>query len=164
MKTVLKHGQCSLYQSTLGQRSMISFVVVSSDLRLTSVKNSGEERDWAFKWSHSGGWVEVGMSDEAPCQGDLHHTPGVPFRVSPWRLGITYVIDLACVDHLVIYYLIESQVWTHLLLKSRLHKVSWAFVRFYLYYPWWETNRKTIWNFWTRLIVCKTNHWLYSSF
>lgn len=45
MKTMLKHEECTWYQSAVGQRSMINFVVVSSDLRLTSVKHSGEERD-----------------------------------------------------------------------------------------------------------------------
>ena len=45
--TMFKHKdahKCTWYQSTLGRRSMIDFVIVSSDLRPVCLGHSGEER------------------------------------------------------------------------------------------------------------------------
>lgn len=52
--TMFKHRdahQCICYQSTVCQRSMIEFVVISSDLQPLCLRHSGKDRSRAVDWS-----------------------------------------------------------------------------------------------------------------
>ncbi|KAK3539429.1 hypothetical protein QTP70_007670 [Hemibagrus guttatus] len=68
MNTMFKHKgahQYTWYQDTLGQRSMINFVVMSSDLLAACLGHSGEERGRAVNRSPPGGELDPLTEEDA---------------------------------------------------------------------------------------------------